>query len=164
MFSRRKTNKTEVNATNSYLVEVARATLKHELKTDVYLTQVKIMSSDMKEVEPWAKIHRPFTNAVRLFTVEVFFTSLDHPRRHGSEGSFPILPKATIHFLLTNEANGWHNWQILRIQGCFSDFYAPKPQGDFLFEFTDMHNPPENLRNLACELEHRRPTPFRNNE
>ena len=162
----RKQRKTEINATKSYLVEITRAIMKHTLGTDVYLTQIEMVSTAEEKPGQTVRETRSYATEQMIVTLGAFFTSVDYPRRHGREGQFPLLPKMTLNFILTNEAAGWRNWQILRVKVSWENFYEPKTSGEFVLWFDETPAESEfyHLVTLAKELEHRRPASIRTDE
>src|SRR4051812_34242806 len=164
MFNKRR-NRLEVNATNSYLVEMARAILKDQLGTnDVYFTQTTAVWGDEENARKETKQFNRFANEQMIVSMGVYFAAIDFPRRHGSQGQFPILPEAIFNFVLVNEANGWRNWRIFEVRGSWSNFYEPKPKGEFTLSFTgdaDLVKTPLDLLKLEQELVHRRPASFK---
>jgi len=165
MFGKRR-NRLEVNATNSYLVEMARAILKNQLGTDdVYFVQTTVVWGDEEEAKKDVRQFNHYANQRMVVSFSIYFAAIDHPRRHGSEGQFPILPEAIFNFVLVNEANGWRNWRIFQVMGSWKNFYEPKTKGEFTFSFmgdADLVKTPLDLLKLEQELVHRRPSTFRN--
>jgi len=156
LFSKtRKTNKSETNATNWILQNMAQAILEDQLKTKIYLIQSRIRMNEKEEANSWVKMYRRFATHQVLVSVKVLFTSLDFPYVHASS----IIPQATFTFLLTSETAGWRNWEIICVQGFYTDCPGSKRGDNFSFEFTDVGKPPEWLTNLEKELKRRGPAP-----
>ncbi len=164
MFSKRR-NRLEVNATNSYLVEMARAILKDQLGTDdVYFVQTTAVWGDEEDAKEEIKQFNRHANQRMVASFSIYFAAIDHTRRHGREGQFPILPEAIFNFVLVNEANGWRNWRIFEVRGSWKNFYDPKTEGAFTLSFTgdaDVVKTPLDLLKLEQELVHRRPASFK---
>ena len=159
-------------ATDAFVHEMLRAILKDELKTDVYLTQVKIKAEKAQKLEKRIAT-RQFAHEVLRIEVEAFFTSLDFPRRHGYElhrgGVLANSPKVFAKLSFTNEASGWYNWELFSAKVDFIDFYPPNTHGSIFWSFepdaSTTANPtpraPLHLLQLSQELQHRGPSRLR---
>jgi hypothetical protein len=174
MFNRKskiqKIHKTDVNATNSYVMSVLCAALKQELGTDIYLTQTKFTVHPPTAPDGYAKAHRRFSTSELKMDVMANITSLDIPRPRGSEGVLPTLPHVSAIVCLTNEMSGWYSWDILNLSFVVSEYPGYESRNVHLYFTTDPMESkrslqaPADLIRLAQELQHRGPSRFQPTE
>ena len=155
-----KTRRTWTSATDSFLSEMLRAILKEMVGSDVYLTQTAFVAQKTRKPNEFEKKDDQFANLVLEVEATTFFTSLSMPRPRGSEGTMPLLPKATAKLVLHNEAAGWYSWKLTSAEVDVEQVFPSINRQCLSFlGHNDWFTPAsENLCTLAKELQFRGPS------
>jgi hypothetical protein len=122
-------SQSRIETVNSYVLEILRAILKEELKTDLFFTRSVLVPEDPSEPKI-AGLPRQFRpTCVSEMNVSVFanFSSLDCPRPHTRENIENDVPLITGAVTLTEEKDVLFPWEIFSVALQVSNYGEARP-------------------------------------